>query len=154
MFSSVIESDVKWEIQRHRGIRLAVCGVILQVGGPFVGFVSTAFLMTRTFASLAGETDQQIHQQALSSTVNLAMNLTGIGLLACLLGWVLILIAVIGLRNRTRWLYQWLVVGCISQLILVPVGTMFSMFMLLYLTRHHHEFVSAGNHRNKLLRSY
>lgn len=138
--------------RRHRGLRLALCGVFLQIAGPFVGFFGSFLLFSRAFA--ARTDDAGANQQRTETAVRLVLNLVSIEIIGSLIGWMLVLLAVAGLRNRTPSLYYWLVVGCISQLILVPIGTLLSIFMLLYLARRHHEFVTPDIFRKKLLRSY
>ncbi len=137
--------------RRHRGLRLALFGVFLQIASPFVGFFGSVLLFSRAFA--ARTEDAGASQQRIETAVRLMLNLVGFEFVGGLVGWALVLLAVVVLRARTQSLFYWLVVGCISQLIFLPFGTLLSVCMLLYLARRHHEFVEPDNFRTKLLRT-
>jgi hypothetical protein len=126
---------------KSAGKKLAICGVILQLG-IFIGPAITAAVMLRTFF--------EIHQSGTAESGKLAadmgfvLDVTVIGLAVALIGMILALIALFWQKYRARWFYRALLVFSVLWLFCVPLGTIFGLFLIIYLIMHRHEFSTVS----------
>lgn len=120
---------------RRRGRWLAATGVAL-FSGPAWGMLVTAFAMMRAFNTLevAGEAETAA---VLAEDISLALMATMVGLIVGLVGVVLILIALFGVKNRERWFFNWSVVlAIIWCLVLFPYGLVVGVpVLILFISR-------------------
>ncbi len=96
---------------------------------PFVGTLGTVVGMVRAFRSLS-EADAA-NSSELSSGIALALEMTAWGLIVGLIGFALILVSALVLKNRERWFYQnCIVVALLWFVLLFPVGALFGGILL------------------------
>ncbi len=119
------------------GKTLAIWGVALQLG-TVVGLLATVIGMVRAFGrSTEPETEQSA---ALVNDVSMAFYATAVGSVVALVGAILILVALLGVRYRAPWFLTVLWVLSILWLLSFPVGTLLGIAVIVYLVGHRTEF--------------
>jgi hypothetical protein len=121
-----------------KGKYIAILGVLLQFGFV-IGPIVTINAMIRTFneISAGGGTPRA---EALAACINSAFDATAIGLFFFLIGVILILISLFGMKYRDDWLYTTLWFLSVLWLLSIPIGTILGIAMMIYLGTHKAEF--------------
>ena len=125
-------------IQNPRtGLVLSVCGVALQIGIV----VALLSIMPGLLSALSTLSASGIGDPAsLVGAAGEVFSGAAVGLVLGLLGLVLLSVALVGSRYRAGWLFWFLSVYGIFLLVVVPVGTAFGIFFLVYIRTHRQEF--------------
>lgn len=84
----------------QKGRQLAIGGVVLQLG-TVVGLIGTIIGMVRAFGRLAEPETAQ--PSALATDISIALYATAAGSVVALVGIILILVALFGVRYRAPW---------------------------------------------------
>jgi hypothetical protein len=122
----------------HRTKRLlALAGIVFQFALP-MGLILTAAEIFESFGSMSGDTAQA----ATTITIGLsgALKFTKIGVLIGLLGFGLFSWALFTEDFRAPWILTWGRPLMVPWLIVFPVGTIISVSMLIYFSKHQLEF--------------
>ena len=121
----------------QKGKQLAVWGVVLQLG-TVVGLIGTIIGMVRAFGRLAeSETAQTA---ALANDISIALYTTAAGSVVALVGIIMILVALFGVRYRAPWFQTVLWILSILWLLSFPIGTILGIVFIVYLVNHKTEF--------------
>ncbi len=130
----------------QKGKQLAIWGVALQLG-TVVGLIGTIIGMVQAFGRLA--TSETAQAAALANDISIALYSTVAGLVVALVGDILILVALFGVRYRAPWFRTALWVLSILWLIRFPIGTILAIVVMVYLVNHKKEFTEpeAGGYR-------
>lgn len=125
--------------------QLAVWGIILQFGF-MIGLIGTIIGMLRVFAELSQS--GQTNPEALAWHISYAFYAEAAGLLISLLGVILLLIALIGLKYRAPWFKTVMWILSILWLFSIPIGTILGIVVMIYLSKHKDEFTEAKTQPN------
>ena len=121
----------------QKGKQLAIWGVILQPG-TVVGLVGTLIGMLRALRKLAQGDPAQT--EALATDISTALYATVVGSTLALIGTVLILVALFGLRYRAPWFHVALWILAVLWLLCFPIGTILGIVIIVYLAKNRDEF--------------
>jgi len=125
----------------QKGKQLAIWGLVLQLG-TLVGLVGTIICMARVFSNMAdSETTQS---PVLASEISMVLGPAVVGSVLGLIGIILILVALFGIRYRAPWFRTVLWVVSILWLMSFPIGTILGIIVIIYLVRHQDEFTERA----------
>lgn len=125
-----------------KGKNLARIGVLLQLG-LLVGLLVTLIGMMWSFGDIG--VGRTVDQNAVAARISVALCATGIGVLFALVGAVFILLALFVAKYRTPQFYGNLWAISVLWLLAVPLGTVLSVLMMIYLATHRREFLDVPN---------
>ena len=125
----------------EKGKNLAIWGVALQLG-TVVGLIGTIIGMLRAYVRLADPETAQ--PEALANDISIALYTTAAGSLVAMVGIILILVALIGVRYRAPWFRTVLWVLSILWLLSFPIGTVLGIVVITYLGNHKTEFTEQS----------
>ena len=123
-----------------KGRKLALWGAWLQLG-PVFGVLGTVIGMIGAFGQMS-EFDQnnQGSAEALAKNVSLALNTTAIGIIAGLIGLVLLLVALFSSKYRAPWFFWFMAIYSGLCLLAFPVGTVIGIVVLVHIIPRKEEF--------------
>lgn len=124
-----------------KGKQLAIWGIILQFGF-LIGVIGTIIGMWYAFSELyqSGQTNPE----TLAWYISYALYAEAAGLLISLVGAVLLLIALFGVKYRAPWFRTAMWIMSILWLLSIPVGTILGTVVLIYLSKHKDEFTEPA----------
>lgn len=129
---------------RKKGRWVALAGIVLFTG-PIWGLLGTIIGMTRAFNTL-GDSDSAT-PEALAENISTALVTTAIGISVGLLGVILILTALFGVKNRERWFYRWTIglsiFWCVTTF---PFGLIIGLPIIIMLRARRAEFSNLQMH--------
>ena len=120
-----------------KGRQLAIWGLILQLGF-LVGVGGTVVGVMRAFSRMAADGSAQLSDVA--PGISTALHSTVAGMMISVVGAVLLLVALFGVRFRAKWFYQTMWVLGILWLVNVPIGTIAGIVVIIHLVNHKEEF--------------
>lgn len=122
-----------------KGRKLALWGACLQLGQVF-GLLGT--YIAGIGASNAIEAEGNGAAEAIASYINLALYTTAVGIIAVLIGIVLLLVALFSHRYRAPWFFWFMAIYSVLMLLAFPIGTVFGIVVLVYIILRRKEFRS------------
>lgn len=126
---------------KQNGKQLAVWGILLQLGLLF-GPAVVAFSMLRSFAELSKSS--KIQHEVLVYDLNHVLYATAVGMIVSLIGVVLLLIALFGAKYRASWFKTDMWTLAVLWFFILPFGTILSVIVMLYLSKHNYEFTEPS----------
>jgi hypothetical protein len=125
---------------RARGRWISRIGVALFTG-PIWGMIGTVIGMVRAFSKLAESGDAA--PEALANDISIALITTMIGISVGLVGAILILVALFGMKNREKWFFWWSVLlSAFWCLAIFPYGLIVGVPVLLMFIVKRTEFLN------------
>jgi len=125
----------------QKGKQLAIWGLVLQLGSVF-GLVCTIIALVRYYSGLADSGTAQ--PSALAQEISRVLGPAAAGSVFGLIGAILILVALFGIRYRTPWFRTMLWVVSILWLMSFPIGTILGIIVIIYLVTHKDEFTEQA----------
>lgn len=119
------------------GKQLAIWGVALQLG-LVVGLIGTVIGMIRAFDRLAES--EAASPADLGQGISISLYSTVAGSAIAMVGLILILVALVGVRYRAPWFRTVLWILSVLWLLVFPIGTIFGIGVIVYLVNHKTEF--------------
>ncbi|MFZ4655289.1 MAG: MotA/TolQ/ExbB proton channel family protein [Methylococcaceae bacterium] len=121
----------------QKGKKLAIWGLALQLG-LVVGPIGTIIGMIQSFGRLP--TSETAQAAAVATDISIALHSTVAGLVVALVGDILILVALFGVRYRAPWFRTALWVLSILWLLIFPICIILAIVVMVYLVNHKNEF--------------
>lgn len=122
---------------KTKGRKLALWGAWLQLGLVF-GLLGTVIGMIGAFNTIEAEGDGSA--EALANNISIALNTTAIGIIAGLIGIVLLLVALFSHRYRAPWFFWFMAIYSVLMLLAFPIGTVFGIVVLVHIIPRKEEF--------------
>ena len=128
------------ERKMKKGRKLALWGAWLQLG-PVFGILGTVIGMIGAFGQMSAfEQNNQGSAEALAKDVSLALNTTAMGIIAGLIGFVLLLVALFSSKYRAPWFFWFMAIYSGLCLLAFPVGTVIGIVVLVHIIPRKEEF--------------
>lgn len=120
----------------NKGRGLAIWGAWLQLG-PIIGIIGTVIGMVRAFELTKQGVDSA---EELALEINLVLNFSMVGMLAGLIGMILLLVALFSSKYRAPWFFWFMAIYAGINLLAFPIGTVIGIIVLVHIIPRKDEF--------------
>jgi hypothetical protein len=124
--------------------QLAIAGLICHVG-PLFGLIATLWAYFGLAADLGTKGDIAHSARAITFSIFSAMVFTSIGLFCRIIGMGLLMVSVLSMRYRARWLFGWLIALSLWCLLGFPYLTVIGAIALVALIAGRDQFLKEKN---------